>query len=70
MPVKVQIVKKRDDPAGVTRVSVGGAPRSGVYCVYRGTALSAIHCLRTALAVLEHMPAEPDVEPDDGKEFA
>ena len=70
MTTQVKIIKKRDDPNGVARVSVGGKPNVGVYCVYRGTAQQAITCLRTALAVLEHMRAEPAVSPDDGKEFA
>lgn len=86
-PLQVRITKKRSDPLGVVRVSLGGAPEiGGYYCVYRGTKEQAIECLEKSLQAMKAMARhlrrtrpdanvaaggqEPDVSPDDGKEFA
>jgi hypothetical protein len=68
--IEVRIQKGADDPAGVSRVSVGGRPEIGYYCVYRGTREEAIAALQMALeamtAMAEHLrEREPDPAPTD-----
>jgi hypothetical protein len=72
----IKITKKADDPLGVVRVSVGGgAVVDGYYCVYRGKKEEAIAALTQALEAMSKMAEvigdrEPDVQPDDGKQYA
>jgi hypothetical protein len=73
--IQVRITKKAADPI-CTRVSVGGNPADGIYCVYRGTKEEALVCLTAALEALKAMAEligpnrEPDIAPDDGKKYA
>jgi hypothetical protein len=73
----VKITKKADDPRGVVRVSVGGSPDiGGWYLVYRGSKEEAIQALSATLQALKTVAGaigpdrEPDISPDDGKQYA
>lgn len=78
---EVQLQKKADDSAGFSRVSIGGPIAhptediDGYYCVYRGSLDAAIVAVEAALVAMKvfkynYPGQEPDVAPDDGKEFA
>lgn len=77
-PVQIRVIKKAADPLGIVRVSLGSGqmPEGAfVYCVYRGTKEEARDCLRVALGGLEALidalgDREPDIQPDDGKQYA
>jgi len=77
--LNLKIIKKADDPVGITRVSLGmGLDPDGhtfAYCVYRGTKEETEKCLGLVLKSIQAMitllgDKEPDVEPDDGKQYA
>ncbi len=83
MTLQVKVVKKADDKLGINRVSLGGPfpvdeGKDGMYIVYRGKKEDAIELLKNALGAMygvvsacnEAGQQEPDIEPDDGKEFA
>jgi hypothetical protein len=74
---EITILKKTDDPTGTVRVSLGGSKEmGGYYCVYRGRKEDALECLNAALLGMQTMVAslgpdkEPDIAPDDGKQYA
>jgi len=73
----VKVVKKRDDPLGVGRVSLGGPivleeGATGFYLVYRGPIEQAEMILQVCLGALkaQRVVGEPEISPDDGKQFA
>ncbi len=67
--IEVKVLKKADDPKGVTRVSIGGGPEfGGWYCVYRGSKRAAIRAVADALDALREMDGEPEITPEDVKQ--
>ncbi len=67
---KIVIQKQPDDPEGIIRVSLGGIPGAGGYCVYRGTkeeAIELMSLMRLALAKMAELlgDKEPDTVPDE-----
>jgi len=71
--LEIRITKQPDDPHGILRISLGGIPEIGYYCVYRGTKEQVIDCLGKALIAMKAMASqlktnEPDIEPDLDKE--
>jgi hypothetical protein len=72
---EVHVARKQTDPMA-TRISCGGGAIDGqnfAYCTYRGPIADAIRVTRNCLAALmalEDAGREPDIAPDDGKEYA
>lgn len=64
----MRVIKKPSDPIA-TRISAGGIPTVGNYCVYRGNIKEAIGILQEAIAALT-LYAATNTEPEiDYSEF-
>jgi len=44
--------REPDDPSGIVRVSAGGDPALGYYCVYKGKKDACVEALKQALKAL------------------
>jgi hypothetical protein len=69
--MKIAIVKKQDDSMAV-RISIGGFKMVGNngYITYRGDLDSVKLLLANAIAALNKLEKEPEISPDDGKNYA
>lgn len=72
-PIEIKIIKKADDLTfgeKVLRVSLGGNPMIGYYVTYRGTKNECIKLMEDCLRAMKILDKEPEISPDDGKQYA
>lgn len=72
-PIEIKIIKKADDMTfkeKVLRVSLGGNPAFGYYVTYRGTKEECIKLIEDCLNAMKALDKEPEISPDDGKQYA
>ncbi len=69
--MKILVTKKKDDPMAL-RISIGGFKEAGenAYITYRGD-LEEVQKLLTIVAEqFQKLQVEPEVSPNDGKQYA